>query len=175
MEATAIVDFQGYQLYNKTFILKEVCILFSGNISHYIFLPPFDYKILNDSDKYQVTWLARKYHGLDWSSGLYNYEEKKKLIRQALQGAAIIYVKGEEKIKWLRQIIQDNQIIIINIEKIIECNFRLKDDNDSFVFKCYHHNIKEFAVPIMYSKFFKNVNLMILFPFMAQMFEVYEL
>lgn len=140
MEAVAIVDFQGYKLYDKTFVVKEDCILFSGNISHYIFSPPFDYKILSESDKYQVNWLARKYHGLEWSAGFYNYEEKKYLIRQALRCASNIYVKGEEKIKWLREIIQDNQINIVNIEKIIDCNFRLKDDTDSFVFKCYHHN-----------------------------------
>ena len=140
MESSAIVDFQGYQLHNKKFIIKEVCILCFGHISHYIFLPPFEYKYLNDVDKYQVDWLSKKYHGFDWSSGTYAYEEKENLIQKSLQYATLIYVKGEEKIKWLREVIQNHQIDIINIEKIIDKNFRLRDETDFFVFKCYHHN-----------------------------------
>lgn len=138
MEGTAIVDVQGYRLCNKTFIIKEICILCFGHISHFIFLPPFDYKFLNDSDKYQIKWLTNKYHGLEWSSGSIDYKEKDDLIKKSLQFATCIYVKGEEKTKWLKEIVQN--IEIVNIEKIIDHNFRLKDENVAFVFKCFHHD-----------------------------------
>ena len=88
----------------------------------------------------QVNWLSKKYHGINWSSGKYDFKEKENLIQDSLQYASRIYMKGEGKIKWLREIIQDRQIQIINIEKIIHNNFRLKDETDFFVFKCYHHN-----------------------------------
>ena len=50
-------------------------------------------------------WLQRNYHGIPWNSGDVPYEKASEILRNNLQHADIIYVKGLEKIKWLKYFI----------------------------------------------------------------------
>ena len=72
---------------------------------------------------------------VEWT---FDYKEKNNLIRKSLEHVTCIYVKGEEKIDWLKKIVQN--VDILNVEKMIENNFRLKDENEIFFFKCYYHD-----------------------------------
>ena len=96
-----IVDVQG--ACNSDFIAKEIALLRrngGGGLQHFIVKPPFPWRDLDQDRKRQSIWLYHNYHGLAWGDGHIEYKEMERVVRDILNCADKIYVKGDAKKKF---------------------------------------------------------------------------
>lgn len=106
MGGKRIFDFQGFNLDDGSFILKEITIvdIYADKILHYLILPPFDINFLSDKELRRVLFLQNYHHKISWVDGLLEYGEIFHIIRKAVRDADILYVKGSERAAFLRKI-----------------------------------------------------------------------
>lgn len=139
-ERIGIIDFQGFLINKRDFIIKELCLLVNGQFSHYIFLPPYDFNEMNVGDQFQCKWVTNHHHKINWNDGKDRYSDIKFIINDTMKNVDKIYVKGCEKKKWLKELLIDKNIIIENIEDH-HVNFKLrKDSYENYTFRCNQHN-----------------------------------
>lgn len=119
-----IVDVQGFCI--PHFIIKEVAVLSRDGAkqSHYIVKPPVEWKTLDAKCKNNVRWLFHNHHGVAWNDGYVEYEEMMQHLKQLLQTAFRVYVKGDMKKNFIEEIF-DGEIINLNHEPSVK-NFGLK-------------------------------------------------
>lgn len=115
-----IVDFQGFGVFNKDFILKELAILNNGYHHHFIVTPPCNLSVLPLSLKKQAYWLYNNYHSLSWNGGSINFTEVKTSLRNNIRNGTV-YVKGVEKAQWLREILNNENVEVKNVEDFFSC------------------------------------------------------
>ena len=96
-----VVDLQGFTKPINEFVLKEFAALEVSNSNNtpviILFEPPGDWNILPAEYKVTNSWLQRNYHGIPWSSGNSPHEAAGPIIREILQRAHTLHVKGLEK------------------------------------------------------------------------------
>ena len=111
-----IVDLQGFKRPENNFILKELAIISVNDSSEqpttFLFQPPCPWSDLPIRYMCMNAWLQRNCHGIPWNSGDVPYEKVGEILRNNLQHADIIYVKGLEKIKWLKNFIGESYNIV---------------------------------------------------------------
>lgn len=99
------IDFQ-YFYTNEKIIIKELAIFDENSkFSHYIFLPPTAFSLLNDKEKKKIKWLENNHHNLKWNDGYIHYKYLPNILKRELNSklSEKIYVKGLQKKKFLEQ------------------------------------------------------------------------
>lgn len=158
-----IVDIQGFQLTNKSFVAKEVavCTLHSGQIAHFVLQPP-----LNQYPDSKSQWYLQSYHhGIEWDRGFVPYENLKNLLEDIITEDDKVLCKGLEKCLFLQNLLQRH---ITNLdtmacpklaklrEKKVKCVF-----HNGEYFNCALQNVTVLRLWIMakmnFSEFVKTV------------------
>lgn len=136
-----VVDFQGFGVFNKDFILKELALLYDGHHYHFIVTPPCNLNQLPITLKRQAHWLYKNYHGLSWNGGQIHFKKVKQFLRNKIQSGTI-YVKGTEKANWLRGILNNENVEVKNIEDcFLNCpNLSELKRNYPNQIKCQNHS-----------------------------------
>lgn len=103
----AIVDFEGFQLENGMFIIKELAFhgLEDGCLGQWIFLPPKEWNQLNNRQKITFSWLVRNKHKLPWDFGNVSYDKLYEIVCRLRKKYDTIFVKGLVKKKFLEKLI----------------------------------------------------------------------
>lgn len=117
----AILDVQGFQSLENTFIVKELAIGYvndSREIHSILFKPPHSWRKLPDKFKRTNTWLTRNYHGIVWNSGQTPYSDVQQVVYRITQDVTTIYVKGLQKKQWLRNILGSSEKAVVNLEDL---------------------------------------------------------
>lgn len=99
-----IVDIQGFQLTDKSFVAKEVavCTLHSGQIAHFVLQPP-----ANTYPDFKSQWYLQSYHhGVDWNVGFMPYENLKTVLQDIISEGDSVLCKGLEKCVFLQNLLQ---------------------------------------------------------------------
>lgn len=135
-----IADFQGFRFGKDKFIVKEFACIpltnnFPENVSCYLFEPPFDWTHMGVEDRKANRFLESHLHGILWQAGSVPYSKCLFLIKEKLQDAEKIFVKGIDK-KILLQFMFPNKIIFDLND--MRCPSLRKLPEDDRV-KCYHH------------------------------------
>ncbi|XP_044582679.1 uncharacterized protein LOC123263775 [Cotesia glomerata] len=114
------IDFTGYYIADKEFILKEYCIVplegFKvGKHESYIVKPPYLFSKL--SDHYKKAYLNIFYpkYGITWDDGYISNEEARESIIGKLVSADVIYLKHARKLnvllKLLKHLIDPKKVV----------------------------------------------------------------
>ena len=112
-----VVDVQGFKKPHNKFVFKELAVTTLGDdsqLSVFLFEPPFAWGSLPAKYKSENLWLERNYHGISWNSGEIPYYEFEETLRNILQDASKIHVKGLEKQRWLQKYFSN----VYNIEDL---------------------------------------------------------
>lgn len=118
---TAIIDMQGFRGVANEFIVKEIAIIYGDDTTqHFILYPPYEFNILTQALKKQVTWLYQYYHGLSWNGGAITLDDALRTITMKLKNHNTIYVKHLEKELWLKELLKDYipTISIVNLDDV---------------------------------------------------------
>ncbi len=89
----AVIDLQGYFV-RKAFTVKEMAFKGAGSpIFHYTFKSYFPFTLLSESDRRQIKWLVKNYHGIEYYIGGELTSNIKNLIGNFIKtyGIDIIY------------------------------------------------------------------------------------
>lgn len=115
-----ILDFQGFKNVSNEFIIKELAIVSTNEEINelYLFRPPYGFHQLPDRLKIQVYWLEKYFHGLDWSSGLKDFDEINDVLKNVFKLGGTVYVKGGEKCAFVRSLLSSLAVQVLNIEDI---------------------------------------------------------
>jgi len=103
-EEAIVVDVEGFRQRQQNFIVKELSVRGPNFSDTLFFKPPFAYTENTLSQKRNINWLVKFFHGLSWESGdydysfLYTYFTSLKLRFPR----AVVYAKGSEKCEFLR-------------------------------------------------------------------------
>ena len=96
-----VVDLQGFKKPENDFVLKELAILSINASSEepvtLLFQLPCPWSNLFMKYIRMNFWLRRNCHGISWKSGNIPYEKASEILRNNLQHAGIIYVKGSQR------------------------------------------------------------------------------
>lgn len=135
------IDFQGFVIDRKSFIIKELSVLNNEELApeHYLFKPPQDIPTLPHCYQLHTNWLTRNFHGLDWSGGFEVYEELQEILLNSTQLVERIYVKGKEKQRYLSKKLLDKTIV--NLEDL-GCPSLDSLSNSFKAFPCDNHLIR---------------------------------
>lgn len=112
-----IIDVQGFQGQNNSFIAKEIAVLHNGHHHHFIVKPPFNSNQLSSSQWIQAQWLYHNHHGLNWNGGFVEFREVRKYLREQIQNTTV-YVKGIEKTQWIKELLEVQNVEVLNIEEV---------------------------------------------------------
>lgn len=135
-----VVDFQGFGVFNKDFILKEKALLLNGHHFHFIVTPPCNLSQLPTALKRQAHWLYNNYHGLSYNGGWTNFTSIKLFLQNKIHNGTI-YVKGIEKAQWLRELLNNENVEVKNVEDFFNCpNLRELKRSYPNQIKCQNHS-----------------------------------
>jgi hypothetical protein len=113
------VDVQGFQFQRGPFIAKEVVVLDEEGATkaHHLFLPPLPYDHLSKEFQDHVQWCTFHLHDRCWGEGYTPYISMSAAVKESLEDARRIFVKGANKKKWLEEILDDFSVEIIDLTK----------------------------------------------------------
>ena len=106
MSNTIIVDFEGFKLVNKDFIIKEFAYVNTktGESMCYFFDSPSDYKY-SEAELKVLVWLTKHFHKIDLDFGQTRFQHLKTIFNTLSATSDTIFLaKGIEKCKFLIQI-----------------------------------------------------------------------
>lgn len=100
-----VVDIQGFHAPN--FLPKEICVVavHSSFTWHRMIRPPICYNRLSSRMKKQVDFVTRNIHGLHWNLGYTSESDALTELKEIIQGAAKVYIKGSERATYLKKLI----------------------------------------------------------------------
>lgn len=101
-----IVDLQFFKTSAKE--LKELAIYDGSQVAHYIFKPPYPFKMLAPTFQTQAKWLMDHHHSIPWDVGFVPTHLCSEILRHLLQNVDMVFVKGKEKADYVRKIISGN-------------------------------------------------------------------
>lgn len=119
-----VVDVQGFKMPVDQFVPKDVAVislnpLITYHPTTFTFRPPCLFRDLPQAYQNINLMMTRKVHALSWAYGYIPYGLVDMTIRDSLNDATIVYVKGAEKKDWLSNILEDSALVV-NLE-ILEC------------------------------------------------------
>ena len=101
-----VVDIQDFEKpYNKL-VFKELSVTALGDdfqVSVFLLEPPFTWSSFHAKYKSENLWLERIYHIISWNLGEILYYEFEETLRNILQDALKVQVKGFEKQRWFQR------------------------------------------------------------------------
>ena len=97
-----VADVQGFRGRHGEFVLKEAAFIHDGEMTSFLFKPPYGWEELPPDIRRTNIFLKRRYHGLAWDYGDLAYSHVRATLRQHMHG--IVFVKGVDKIRWLREL-----------------------------------------------------------------------
>lgn len=98
-----ILDIQGFKLENNKFIVKELAAYDGSKVSHYVFKPPFDVKLLSPQLHRQMIWVMNNHHCIDWREGYTPIHKFEAIVKHLTVQVDVIYVKGRGKADYIRK------------------------------------------------------------------------
>jgi hypothetical protein len=114
-----IVDFEGFKLPHRSFIIKEFAYLNLDNNERmcYFFKAP-DSLQLTQSERRIVSWITKNIHNIEWDYGATDFYYLDKLLNHlTVDSHAIFYVKGDEK-KQILEKLTNFQTKIVDLESL---------------------------------------------------------
>lgn len=97
---SAVVDFEGFQMSNQHFIIKELAF-YSINNPHshgvWYFQSPMPFEELSYAQRKQMSWVTRNIHQINWREGFLSYSKLKSILSYLFESFSYIYVKGLQK------------------------------------------------------------------------------
>lgn len=142
------MDVQGFKKPGNDFVLKELAICpldIDEDPCVILFKPPFPWRKLSEKYKRENLHLEMCEHGLDWSTGDYDYTEIGKILQDSLKGATKIFTIDEKRKEWLERfnfkvsILSDWGFPFVEKPKIATV---CTNHNGSFKTLCALHNVK---------------------------------
>ena len=118
-----IVDVQGFQYGEYTFLCKEISILntINGNHQHSFIKMPINLRMCDFKTKNLINWSTNHLHGLEFNLENYclNYEEISSFLTKFItanrtEDDIVVAVKGIEKRKWLNRLLAGYDVIDLN-------------------------------------------------------------
>ncbi|GBO11296.1 hypothetical protein AVEN_245958-1 [Araneus ventricosus] len=102
----AVVDFEGLQIENGMFIIKELAFrgLENGCLGHWVILPPMEWNLLNKHQRITFSWLVRNTHKMSWDFGNVSYDKLYQIVSHLMKTYDSIFVKDLEKKKFLEKL-----------------------------------------------------------------------
>ena len=131
-----IVDMQGFKQSTDDYVLKELAILPLEKYAEpvvFLFQEPYNQRRLIDRHKSENTWLERHYHGLSWKSGKIPYANIREVLREYLDDATKVFVRGRIRKEWLKR-------FKFNVIDIYELGYSLSEQSKKIVTICINHN-----------------------------------
>lgn len=100
-----VVDIQGFHA--PDFLPKEICIvnIHTDFVWHCVVRPPTCYNRLSPRLRKLVSYISKNIHGLDWDLGFIPEADALGVLRNILQGAVKVYIKGSERATYLRRLL----------------------------------------------------------------------
>lgn len=98
-----VMDVQGFKIGKSSFYPKEFAAYDGHAISHYIFRPPFPFKMLPEELKREAKWLMHNHHCIDWDEGYAQAFMIERIVQRLTRDADLVYVKGKEKADYLKR------------------------------------------------------------------------
>lgn len=142
------VDLQGFYFEKRPkMILKELTIVNSEKVSHYVFKPSISIGSLSENEKKTVRYLENHHHHLQYQGGIVEPENIEDIIIKDIlqEGVDKIYVLGCIKQQFLKEIFSTIQTwrgdyeqlpLVVNLERTLLSNIPKIDKN---VPLCNHH------------------------------------
>lgn len=96
-----VLDIQGYKIEKEKFIVKELASYDGKRLSHYVFKPPFNKKLLSHNFYKRIT---ETNHCIDWSSGFTPVHHFKSIVDDLTKEANMVYINGKENYKIIKKI-----------------------------------------------------------------------
>lgn len=114
MENTYVADLQFFRGDEKELILKCISFskLFSDTIEFFVFKPPFDIVELSPYRRRAARFVTKNFHHIQWEDGFIDYNEINNIIKENLDTAQEIFVKGHEKATFLNSILGNKKYVI---------------------------------------------------------------
>lgn len=119
-----IVDMEGFKQEENECVLKELAILpvsRSDDVRVFLFKPPFPWRRLTQKCKHENLWYKHFYHGLNWKSGKYSYDQIYHILRENLSDASTVFVNGKIRKEWLKRFRLD--VAVVDITELGYLNF----------------------------------------------------
>lgn len=140
-----IVDIQCFSDNNRSYILKEVCVLEVDTgvlLMHHVARPPYHRSELTPRRLRGNNWLTRNFHGLAWDQGDISYCELCIKLTECISQRSTVYVKGLEKKVYLKQShvkdrLATNVVDICGMSPLSSLYKRLADNVHP---RCSNHN-----------------------------------
>lgn len=150
-----VVDLQGFQYKNSSFICKELSIKQinkerSSKVTTFIFNYDIDEDNLSKDFQKQICFLENHVHGLSWKTTLnnllvYKYCELSKLFNEEITRNKYvnIYVKGKQKMDWVKSLLDSTNIQVINIENVSTYQLaNLKNLQDNYICRLHFPKLR---------------------------------
>lgn len=119
-----VADVQGFKMPVDQFVPKDFAVIsLNPQIAlptAFTFLPPCSWRDLPEAYKNINRMMTKKVHALCWDYGYIPYGQVGVTIRNILNNAATVYVKGAEKKDWLSHILGESALVV-NLETL-ECS-----------------------------------------------------
>ena len=138
-----IIDAQGFQLTDKSFVAKEValCSVEDGEIAHFLLKPPINTYPDSKSQKY----LETSFHGIKWEDGFVPYSNMKTALLRIVGYDKKVMCKGLEKCKFFENLLQRNIIDMDTrccpkLAKLRQCKVKCLFHKSSY-FHCALQNV----------------------------------
>lgn len=100
----AVVDFEGFHLAPRRFIVKELAYCDIRDPAVYecwSFQPPHAFERLHRKKQLTYSWISRNLHGYRWEDGELPYAKLREIFLSIFNKYSKIYVKGLEKTKFV--------------------------------------------------------------------------
>ncbi|GBO01480.1 hypothetical protein AVEN_218218-1 [Araneus ventricosus] len=102
--ASAVLDFEGFQLSPGRFIVKELAVCAVNDDTfrgRWLFKSPHSYESLDRKKQNTYSWITKFLHHIEWNDGELPYDTFHCVLTVIFETFPYIYVKGLEKKKFL--------------------------------------------------------------------------
>ena len=115
-----IVDIQFCKDCNDKSIPKEIAVisLEDNFIAHWLVLPPYSLKKLDDKSRRQNNWLHKNHHGTTWAEEDVTQKRVRENLKDIFEYSGKLYVRGRDKVLFLQDFSTNE---IINLEENDAC------------------------------------------------------
>ncbi|GBO40947.1 hypothetical protein AVEN_92664-1 [Araneus ventricosus] len=102
--ASAVLDFEGFQLSPGRFIVKELAVCAVNDdtfCGRWMFKSPHSFESLDRKKQNTYSWITKFLHHIEWGDGELPYDTFHCVLTVIFETFPYIYVKGPEKKKFL--------------------------------------------------------------------------
>lgn len=134
------MDIQGFGRFADKFVVKELAAMSiktpmecESSLTRVLFKSPCSWVTLSREYRNLNTWLTQNYHGIPWTAGDTPYKDVGKVLKEIVEDASYILVKGKDKQQWVEKIIDDESKAVIDLDALDCPSLRILRRNSSAI------------------------------------------